>query len=103
MPSHPESNLEGPYLTHDFNDPLSFSAQSNTTLKDNWITKQTYTIMETYSVEVDRPNWWGKPLLSSSYAPRVPSPAILESLTSFDGMEKEIEDVIESIEDSLET
>ena len=25
VPSHPKCNLEGPYLTHDFNDPLSFS------------------------------------------------------------------------------
>ena len=56
VPSHLGSNLEGPYLTHDFNNPLSFSAQSNTTLKDNWITKQPCTIMETYSIEVDRPH-----------------------------------------------
>ena len=59
--------------------------------------------METYSIEIDRPNWWGEPLLSSSYAPIVPPPAVLESLTPFDGMKKEIEDVIESIEDPQKT
>ena len=59
--------------------------------------------METYSIEVDRPNRWGEPLLSSSYAPIVPPSAILESLTPFDGMKKEIEDVIESIEDLQKT
>ena len=100
VPSHPKSNLEGPYLTHDFNNPLSFSAQSNTTLEDNWITKQPCTIMETYSIEVDRPNWWGEPLLASTYAPRVSFPAVLESFTLLDGMKK---DMVESIENPQET
>ena len=100
MPSHLESNLEGPYLTHDFNDPLSFSAQSNTTFEDNWITKQPCTIMETYSIEVDRPNWWDGPLPSSSYSPIAPIPSVLESLIPFDGMKKKIEDMIKIIEDS---
>ena len=58
VPSQPESNLEGPYLTHNFNNPLSFFKQSNITLEDNWITKQPCTIMETYSIEVDKSNWW---------------------------------------------
>ena len=99
MPSHPKSNLEGPYLTQDFNNPLSFLAQSNTTLKDNWITKQPCTIMETYSIEVDRSNWWGKPLLASTYAPRVPFLAVLEPFTLLDGMGK---DKVESIENLQE-
>ena len=59
--------------------------------------------METYSIEVDRPNWWDEPLLLSSYSPIVPSPTVLESLTPFDGMKKEIKDVIELIEDPQET
>ena len=58
--------------------------------------------METYSIEVDKPNWWDKPLLSSSYSPIVSFLTVLESLTPFDGMKKEIENVIESIEDPQE-
>ena len=34
-----ESNLEGPYLTHNFNDPLYFFEQSTITLKNDWITQ----------------------------------------------------------------
>ena len=59
--------------------------------------------METYSIEVDRPNWWDKPLLSSFYAPIVFAPSVLESLTPLDGMEKEMEDMVESIEDPQKT
>ena len=33
----------------------------------------------------------------------VPAPAVLESLTPLDGMEKEMEDMVESIEDPQET
>ena len=69
VPSQLKSNLEGPYLTHNFNDPLSFSEQSNITLENDWITKQPCTTMETYSIEVDRSNWWDEQLLSSSYSP----------------------------------
>ena len=54
--------------------------------------------METYSIEEDRPNWWDEPLLSSSYAPIVPTPSVLESLTPLDGMKKEMKDMVESIE-----
>ena len=55
--------------------------------------------METYSIEVDRSDWWDEPLLSSSYAPIVLAPAVLELLTPLDGMKKEMKDMIESIED----
>ena len=99
VPSHLESNLEGPYLTHDFNNPLSCSAQSNTTRTDNWTTKRPCTIMETHSIEVDRPHWWGEPLLSSTYAPRVPFPVILEASTPLECMEK---DKVESLENPQE-
>ena len=99
VPSQLETNLEGPYLTHNFNDPLIFSEQSNITLEDDWITKQQCTIMETHSIEIDRPNWWDEPLRSSSYLNYNPFSSVLESLTTFDGMKKEIEDMIELIED----
>ena len=95
VPGHPESNLEGPYLTHDFNNHLPCLAQSNTTLTDNWTIKQPCTIMETYSIEVDRPYWWSEPLLSSTYAPRVPFPVVLEAFTPLDGTAK---DKVESLE-----
>ena len=56
--------------------------------------------METYLIKVDIPHWWGEPLLSSTYAPRVSFPVILESLTLLDGMKK---DRVASIKNPQET
>jgi len=49
-----------------------------------------------------KPNWWDELLSSSSYSPIVPFPNALESSTPFYGMEEEIDDVIELIEDPKE-
>ena len=55
--------------------------------------------METYSIEVDRPYWWSEPLLSSTYAPRVPFPVILEASTPLECMKN---DKVESLENPQE-